>query len=155
MPERNERRRRRVNGTARRTYIGEIDFSGEDKIAAVATKDRVRFVLDDEDDVGRDGRRALVAFAWKSDLRALLPTGLDVDAQNFVFDAYRTVIRAENFPRDLHLLRRARRDLLKRDHEVVLNGRILRAFSRRLTVWTTPSRHAIAREVEAMTTEST
>ena len=85
MPERNERRRR-AKATAN-TYIGEIDFSAVDKIAAVATKDRMRLVLDDKDDVSRDGRWALIAFAWKGDFRALLPTGLDINTENFVFDA--------------------------------------------------------------------
>jgi len=84
----------------------------------------MRFVPDDEHNVGGDFAGRLVALLLEGDLRAGLPARLDGYLQDLVLLAG-TAIRLDDASGDFHFLNTAVVDLLQRHIEIVFDGRIL------------------------------
>lgn len=75
--------RRQVDGVAGQG-LGERYLLRHDEVVAVTGEHRVRLLVDDEDEVGRDHVRLLVSFLREGDLGALLPPRLHIDGQDLL-----------------------------------------------------------------------
>ena len=96
-----------------------------DEADAVATKQRVRLVLDDEHNVGGYVVGSLVALLLEGDARVRLPAALHRNRQYLLLEAGRVAVVVHDAARDLHLLDAAVVDFLEREHEVALDRRVL------------------------------
>lgn len=88
---------------------------------------RVWFVLDDENNVSRNGTGRLVSLSWECDLGSLFPAPLDLDGENLVLSAHGPAVWIQPFARYLHPLGAAVEDLLQGDPQFVDDGWVLLA----------------------------
>jgi len=139
-----------LQGAAAAEGVLEGDFGGVEDVGGFSLKERMRFVAEDEDDVGGDAAGVLVALFGEGDLGAALPSRLDVDRKHFVLGSSRFAVGVEDSARDLHLLRTTRCDILEGDVEVSFYWGVLSLSLRRVMVVS----HAV-KVVEAVVTPET
>ena len=97
----------------------------ENQVQAVATKNGVRLVSDNEHNVRWNAVRSLVALLLKGDAGARLPAPLHRDRQDLLAEARCVRVVVHDATRDLHLLHTAVVDFLEREHEVTLDRQVL------------------------------
>lgn len=85
----------------------------------------VWLVLDDENNVSRNGIGRLVSLPRERDLGSLFPAPLDLNSENLILSAHGPAIWIKPFARDFHPLGAAVEDLLQGDPEFVDDGRVL------------------------------
>lgn len=86
---------------------------------------RVRFVLDDEDDVSGNGVGRLVAFPWECDLCPLLPASLDLNGEDLILRSHGPAVWVQPFAGDFHSLGAAVEDFFQGDPQFMHDGGVL------------------------------
>lgn len=109
------------------THLSQADPHRVHDVRAFPAEVRVWFVLDDEDDVSRDGAERLVALPGERDLGSLFPATLDLDGEDLVLCAHGAAVGVQPLAGDLHALGAAMEDLLQGDAQLVVDGGVLLA----------------------------
>lgn len=83
------------------------------------------FILDDKNNVSRNGVWRLVSLSREGDLGPFFPASLNLNSEDFVLRAHGPAVGVQPFPRDFHPLCTTVEYLLQGDPQFMNDGRVL------------------------------